>query len=83
MSEMLNKAFETLEAKAMALLEEKERLQAEIKELREAREALQVELGTLQQDYQQESSRLTASNALLSDKLSKLVARLESMQQNQ
>lgn len=80
---MLDKVFKTLESKALNLVEEKARLEEEIRSLREAREALQVELGSLQQQFQQENGRLSASNALLSDKLSKLVARLESMQQNQ
>lgn len=82
MSETLQTAFETLERKIVALGEEKNRLTAALKESEEKYEALQGDFGAYRQNSEQENGRLAADNALLSEKLNKLISRVESMKQN-
>lgn len=82
MSETLQTAFETLEKKIVALGEEKNRLTNALKESEEKYETLQGEFGVYRQNSEQENGRLVADNALLSEKLNKLISRVESMKQN-
>ncbi len=82
MSETLQTAFEMLERKIVALGEEKNRLTTALKEFEEKYDALQGEFGAYRQNSEQENGRLAADNALLSEKLSKLISRVESMKQN-
>lgn len=82
MSETLQTAFETLDKKIVALGEEKNRLTNALRESEERYEALQGEFGAYRQNSEQENRRLAADNALLSDKLNKLISRVESMKQN-
>ncbi len=82
MSEPLKTAFETLERKIIALGEEKNRLATALREAEDKHEALQLDFGTHRQTTAQENARLAADNALLSDKLNKLISRVESMKQN-
>ena len=82
MSETLQTAFETLEKKIVALGEEKNRLTKALRESQDQYEALQAEFGAYRQNSEQENGRLAADNALLSEKLNKLISRVESMKQN-
>lgn len=82
MSETLQAAFETLEKKIVALGEEKNHLTNVLRESEEKYESLQAEFGAYRQNAEQENGRLTADNALLSEKLNKLISRVESMKQN-
>lgn len=82
MSETLKTAFEMLERKIVALGEEKNRLTNLLRESEERNESLQGEFGAYRQNSEQENGRLAADNALLSEKLSKLISRVESMKQN-
>lgn len=82
MSETLKTAFDTLERKITALGEEKNRF-AEALQASEAQyQALQVDFANFKQGMEQENARLSADNALLSEKLNKLISRVESMSQN-
>lgn len=82
MSETLQAAFDALERKIIALGEEKNQLKRALRESEERYETLQMDFGTYKQNIELENGRLTADNALLSDKLSKLISRVESMKQN-
>lgn len=82
MSDTLKAAFETLEKKATTLGEQKQQLVTQLQEAEEKYENLQLEFGTYRQNMEQENARLVADNALLSEKLNKLVSRVESMSQN-
>ncbi len=82
MSETLNTAFETLERKIIALGEEKNRLATALQESKERFVSLEGEFSVYRQTSEQENARLAADNALLSEKLNKLLSRVESMKQN-
>lgn len=82
MSDTLKTAFETLEKKMVTLGEQKQQLVIQLQEAEEKYENLQLEFGTYRQNMEQENARLVADNALLSEKLNKLVSRVESMSQN-
>ncbi len=82
MSETLKTAFDALERKIIALGEEKNRFAEALKESEARNEALQVDFGSYKQTMEQENARLAADNALLSEKLNKLISRVESMTQN-
>lgn len=82
MSDTLKAAFETLEKKMVTLGEHKQQLVTQLQEAEEKYENLQLEFGTYRQNMEQENARLVADNALLSEKLNKLVSRVESMSQN-
>ncbi|MDM1545241.1 hypothetical protein HX037_05010 [Ignatzschineria indica] len=82
MSDTLKAAFETLEKKMVTLGEQKQQLVTQLQEAEEKYENLQLEFGTYRQNMEQENARLVADNALLSEKLNKLVSRVESMSQN-
>ncbi|GGZ85580.1 hypothetical protein GCM10007161_16900 [Ignatzschineria indica] len=82
MSDTLKTAFETLEKKMVTLGEQKQQLVTQLQEAEEKYENLQLEFGTYRQNMEQENARLVADNALLSEKLNKLVSRVESMSQN-
>ena len=82
MSETLKTAFDALERKIIALGEEKNRFAEALKESEARNEALVSDFGNYKQAIEQEYARLVANNALLSEKLNKLVSRVESMKQN-
>ncbi|MHC5226425.1 hypothetical protein [Ignatzschineria sp. LJL83] len=82
MSETLQTAFDALERKIIALGEEKNQLKNALRESEARYETLQLDFGSYKQNIELENGRLTADNALLSDKLSKLISRVESMKQN-
>lgn len=82
MSDTLKTAFETLEKKMVTLGEQKQQLVTQLQESEAKNEALQLEFGAYRQNMEQENTRLVADNALLSEKLNKLVSRVESMSQN-
>lgn len=82
MSDTLKTAFETLEKKMVTLGEQKQQLVTQLQEAEDKYENLQLEFGTYRQNMEQENARLVADNALLSEKLNKLVSRVESMSQN-
>ena len=82
MSDTLKTAFETLEKKMVTLGEQKQQLVTQLQEAEEKYENLQLEFGTYRHNMEQENARLVADNALLSEKLNKLVSRVESMSQN-
>lgn len=82
MSETLKTTFEMFERKIIALGEEKNRFANALKESEERYQSFQVEFGNYKQTIEQENARLAADNALLSEKLSKLISRVESMNQN-
>lgn len=82
MSETVKAAFDMLEKKILALGTKKNELKAALQEEKDRNVALQADMAAYKQTVEQENSRLVADNALLSEKLNKLISRVESMQQN-
>lgn len=82
MSETLKTAFDALERKITALGEEKNRFANALKTSEEQYQSLQGDFTSFKQSMEQENARLAAENALLSEKLNKLISRVESMNQN-
>ena len=82
MSETLKTAIDTLERKITALGEEKNRFAEALKASEAQYQTLQADFANYKQAMEQENARLSADNALLSEKLNKLISRVESMSQN-
>ncbi len=82
MSDTVKAAFDMLEKKIVALGTQKKELQTALQEEKDRNAALQAEMAAYKETVEQENSRLAADNALLSEKINKLLSRVESMQQN-
>ncbi|WP_026878154.1 hypothetical protein WMO13_08370 [Ignatzschineria larvae DSM 13226] len=82
MSETVKAAYDMLEKKIIALGSQKNELKVALQEEKDRNAALQADMAAYKQTVEQENSRLVADNALLSEKLNKLISRVESMQQN-